>query len=99
MTRIWTRSKGALEDTSLSGKPLFDTKQVDAFTGLSGFLLKAATDGYWRRQLGRAISEQNGNVQRVTEALATIVAHDYEGRLTNEETALDALRNRLERLS
>lgn len=91
--------KGALESTTLSGKPLFDTKQVDAFTGLASFLLKAATDGYRRRQLASAVSEQNGNVQRVTEALATIVAHDYAGRLTNEETALDAFRNRLERPS
>lgn len=91
--------KRALTNTSLSGKPVFNPNQVEAYTGLAGFLLKAATDGYRRRQLERAIAEQNDNVQRVTEALASVVAHDYEVRLTNEETAVNAFRNRLERPS
>jgi hypothetical protein len=89
----------ALENTTLSGKAVFDSKQVDAATGIAGFMLKAATDAYRRRELERAFSSQNENVKTVTAALKEIVGHDYEKRLENEETAITAFQVRVQRAS
>lgn len=89
--------KKEVEGCKRSGKAVFDSKQVDAVTGLAGFLLKAATDSYRRRELERAFAAQNENVRTVTAALKEIVAHDYEERLANEEIAIDAFRVRLQR--
>ena len=91
--------KQALENTTLSGKAVFDPKQVDAATGLAGFLLKAATDAYRRRELERAFSTQNESLQTVIAALKEIVGHDYEKRLENEETAITAFQVRVQRAS
>jgi hypothetical protein len=89
--------KKDVEGCKLSGKPMFDSKQVDAVTGLAQFLLKATTDGYRRRELERTIDAQNESVKTVTTALKAIVGHDYEGRLDNEKIALDAFKKRLDR--
>jgi len=89
--------KKEIDGVKLSGKPVFDSKQVDAITGLAGFLLKAATDGYRRRQLERSFSAQNENVKTLTATLKDIVGHDYEKRLENEETAIKAFQIRIER--
>ena len=89
--------KKEVEGCKRSGKAVFDSKQVDAVTGLAGFLLKAAADSYRRRELERALAAQNENVKTVTGALKEIVAHDYEERLANEEIAIDAFRVRLQR--
>lgn len=90
--------KQAVDGVKLSGKPVFESKQVDAVTGIAGFLLKAATDGYRRRELERTFTAQNENVKTVTAKLKQIVGHDYEGRLTNEGNAIDAfVRGRLPR--
>ena len=91
--------KKEVEGVKLSGKSVFDSKQVDAITGLAGFLLKAVTDGYRRRELERTISAQNENVQTLTAALRDIVGHDYEKRLENEEIAIKAFQVRLQRAS
>ncbi len=89
--------KKEVDGLKLSGKSVFDSKQVDALTGLAGFLLKAATDGYRRRQLERTFSAQNANIQTLTAALKEVVGHDYEMRLENEEIAIEAFGNRVQR--
>jgi len=89
--------KKECESLTVSGKPVFDSTQVDAVAGLAGFLLKAATDGYRRRELDRAITAQNDNLKMVTGALKGIVGHDYETRLENEEIAVEAFQVRLQR--
>lgn len=91
--------KKEVDGIKFSGKSVFDSKQVDAITGLAGFLLKAATDGYRRRELERTFSTQNENIQTVTAALKDIVGHDYKKRLENEETAIEAFQVRLQRAS
>jgi hypothetical protein len=86
-----------LDSVKLSGKSVFDSTQVDAITGLGEFLLKAATDGYRRRQLERTFTGQNKNIQTVTLALKNIVGHDYEERLDNETIAVQAFQARVRR--
>jgi hypothetical protein len=89
--------KKEIEGVKLSGKSVFDSKQVDAVTGLAGFLLKAATEGYRRRELERTFTAQNENVKTVTTALKEIVGHYYKTRLDNEENAVGAFQERLNR--
>ena len=89
--------KKEVDGIKLSGQSVFDSKQVDAISGLAGFLLKAATDGYRRRQLERTFATQNENLQTLTAALKDIVGHDYEKRLDNEEIAITAFQVRLQR--
>lgn len=91
--------KNAVDGVKLSGKSVFDSKQVDAITGLAGFLLKVSTDGYRRRELALTVSAQNENVQALTAALKVIVAHDYEARLENEKNTIEAFQVRLLRAS
>ena len=85
------------EAAKVSGKAVFNSTQVDAFTGVGGFLLKAATDGYRMRELGRTIAAQNENVKTITAALKDVVGHDYETRLENEQIAIEAFQVRIER--
>jgi hypothetical protein len=97
--RSLTSLKQQLGSVTLSGKSVFNSNQVDAITGLAGFLVKAATDGYRRRQLERTFTGQNENIQTVTLALKNIVGHDYEERLDNETIAVQAFQARVNRAS
>ena len=91
--------KKECEGLKIGGNAVFTSTQADAISGIAGFLVKAATADYRRRELARTISAQNENVKTVTTALKDIVGHDYETRLQNEQIAVEAFQVRLERAS
>jgi len=73
---------------SFTNGNIFNDPEVTAVKGLVGFLLKAATEGYRRKQLKKALEEQNDNIQLVTAGLRRIVAERYVQQLENERDQL-----------
>jgi hypothetical protein len=64
--------------------------QADAFASLSGFIAKAATDGYRRRKLQQFITEGNESFQKVAAALTNIVGRDFVRELDSEISEVDS---------
>lgn len=74
-------------DAALAHDAGLDATQVTAVGGLAKFLASAATDGYRRKQLRRAIATQNENVRVVVGALEQIVGEDFANALDVERLA------------
>jgi hypothetical protein len=81
----------ALDDLAdeIKAQNLVFAAQADAFVALSGFIAKAATDGYRRRKLKAFISAGNEPFQNVVAALTNIVGRDFVRELDSERGEAD----------
>jgi hypothetical protein len=64
--------------------------EAEAMTGIAKVLVKAATDGWRRRQLRHLIGESDAPFQAVVAALGTIVERGFGESLENERAAINA---------
>lgn len=64
--------------------------EAEAMTGIAKVLVKAATDGWRRRQLRQLIGDGDAPFQTVVAALRTIVERGFGESLENERAAINA---------
>lgn len=69
---------------SLTKANIFEAGEVNAIKGIASFILEASTEGYRRKQLKKALEQNNRNVRIVTAALQRIIAEKYVLQLRNE---------------
>jgi hypothetical protein len=74
--------------SALVGKAGLDDAQVSAVQRLANYVSSAALEGYRRRELVRAITSRNADVQTVTLALRTVISRDFRAALDVESRAL-----------
>mgnify|MGYP006290885781 FL=1 len=82
----FTRDVDALEN-EVRRFPKIDTGTVSAVSNVAGFLSTAATEGYRRKAVKRAIIQTNGAVQAMIIGLREIIGTDYGELLALERQA------------
>jgi hypothetical protein len=66
-----------------------NAQETDAFAAVTRVLLRAAADGWRRRQLAELIEGANAPFQTVTTSLRAIVVQGFGGDAQNERVAID----------